>query len=49
MLLISSELEEIFALADRIVVIHAGRISGEMARADADLERIGLMMGGVDA
>ena len=31
-LLISSELEEILALADRIVVIHAGRIRGEMAR-----------------
>jgi simple sugar transport system ATP-binding protein len=45
-LLISSELEEIIALADRIVVIHAGRISGEMARADADIERIGLLMGG---
>ncbi len=45
-LLISSELEEILALADRIVVIHAGRIRGEMARADADIERIGLLMGG---
>jgi general nucleoside transport system ATP-binding protein len=48
-LLISNELEEILALADRIVVIHAGRIGGEMARADADIERIGLMMGGVNA
>ncbi len=47
-LLISNELEEIFALADRIVVIHAGRVRGETARADADIERIGLMMGGVD-
>ena len=47
MLLISSELEEILALADRIVVIHAGRIRGEMARGDADIERIGLLMGGV--
>ena len=48
-LLISSELEEILALADRIVVIHAGRIRGEMIRAEADIERIGLMMGGVNA
>ena len=47
-LLISSELEEILALADRIVVIQAGRIRGEMARAEADIERIGLLMGGVD-
>ena len=46
-LLISSELEEILALADRIVVIHAGRIRGEMARGEADIERIGLLMGGV--
>ena len=45
-LLISNELEEILALADRIVVIHAGRIVGEMPRADADIERIGLLMGG---
>ena len=48
-LLISSELEEILALADRIVVIHGGRIRGEMTRADADIERIGLLMGGVSA
>jgi simple sugar transport system ATP-binding protein len=48
-LLISNELEEILALADRIVVIHAGRIRGELSRADADIERIGLLMGGVDA
>jgi simple sugar transport system ATP-binding protein len=48
-LLISNELEEILALADRIVVIHAGRIRGELARAEADVERIGLLMGGVDA
>jgi general nucleoside transport system ATP-binding protein len=48
-LLISNELEEILALADRLAVIHAGRIVGEMTRADADIERIGLLMGGVDA
>lgn len=45
-LLISTELEEIVALSDRIAVIHRGRIVGEMARADVDLERLGLMMGG---
>jgi simple sugar transport system ATP-binding protein len=45
-LLISSELEEIFHLAHRIVVMHAGRIVGEMPRREADLERIGLLMGG---
>jgi ABC-type uncharacterized transport system ATPase subunit len=45
-LLISSELEEILDLAHRIVVISGGRIIGEMDRRDADLGRIGLMMGG---
>ena len=45
-LLISTELEEILDLADRIAVIHRGRIVGEMSRGDADLDRIGMMMGG---
>ena len=45
-LLISSELEEIFDLADRIAVISRGQVVGETPRADADLERIGLLMGG---
>jgi len=45
-LLISSELEEILDLAHRIIVISSGRIIGEMDRRDADLGRIGLMMGG---
>ncbi|HTK16823.1 MAG TPA: ABC transporter ATP-binding protein [Acidimicrobiia bacterium] len=45
-LLISTELEEILELSHRIVVIHRGRIIGEMARAEVDLERLGLMMGG---
>jgi len=45
-LLISAELEEILALSHRIAVIHRGRVIGEMARAEADVERIGLLMGG---
>ena len=45
-LLISSELEEIMDLADRIVVMSRGRIAGELARADANLETLGLLMGG---
>jgi ribose transport system ATP-binding protein len=39
-LLASSELEELLALSDRIVVMHRGRIAGELARADATEERI---------
>ena len=45
-LLISSELEEILDLAHRVVVISDGRIIGDMDRREADLGRIGLMMGG---
>ncbi len=44
-LLISTELEEILELADRIVVLYRGRLVGEMTRADVDLERLGLLMG----
>jgi simple sugar transport system ATP-binding protein len=48
-LLISSELEEILELSHRIAVMHRGRIVGEMPRAEADLERLGLLMGGAAA
>jgi simple sugar transport system ATP-binding protein len=43
-LLISEELEELFALSDRIYVIYEGKIMGEVK--DQDVERIGLMMTG---
>ncbi|MCW2943061.1 MAG: putative transporter ATP-binding protein [Actinomycetia bacterium] len=45
-LLISTELEEILTLAHRVAVIHRGAVIGEMSRADVDVERLGLMMGG---
>jgi general nucleoside transport system ATP-binding protein len=45
-LLISSELEEIFDLADRILVLYRGKVAGQMSRRDADLETVGLLMGG---
>lgn len=48
-LLISSELEEILQLADRVVVLFRGRIIGEMNRADVDLEELGLLLGGAGA
>ncbi len=47
-LLISTELEEILDLADRIVVISNGRIVGEMRRDDVDLAQLGLMMSGAN-
>ena len=46
-LLVSVELDEILALSDRILVMNAGRIVGEVARGEADAHRIGLMMAGV--
>jgi len=39
-LLISSEMPEILGLSDRIIVMHEGRITGEMVRAEATEERI---------
>ena len=45
-LLISTELEEVLDLAERIVVIFRGRIVGEMDRAGTDVERLGLLMSG---
>jgi general nucleoside transport system ATP-binding protein len=45
-LLISTELEEILTLSDRVAVIFRGRIVGVMERDEAELEQIGLMMGG---
>ncbi len=48
-LLISSEIEEILELSDRIVVISDGRIVGEMPREEADMERLGMLMGGAAA
>jgi simple sugar transport system ATP-binding protein len=45
-LLISEDLDEIFALSDRIAVIFEGRIMGEFAIDDADLQTVGLLMAG---
>jgi simple sugar transport system ATP-binding protein len=45
-LLISEELEELLTIADRVAVLFQGRIMGVFATADADAERIGLLMGG---
>jgi simple sugar transport system ATP-binding protein len=45
-LLISTELDEVLALSDRVAVIQRGRIVGEMAGDAVDVERLGLLMGG---
>ena len=45
-LLISEDLDEILDLSDRIVVLYEGRVAGEVARDDADVTELGLLMGG---
>jgi ABC-type uncharacterized transport system ATPase subunit len=45
-LLISEELDEILALADRVDVMYEGRVVGTFAAGDADVQRIGLLMTG---
>jgi simple sugar transport system ATP-binding protein len=45
-LLISEDLDEILALADRIVVMYEGAIVGEREAATATVEELGLLMAG---
>jgi L-arabinose transport system ATP-binding protein len=40
LLVISSELPELLGLSDRIVVMQGGRVTGELARAEATEERV---------
>ncbi|CAN7544469.1 ABC transporter ATP-binding protein [Pseudoduganella sp. LjRoot289] len=46
-LLVSVELEEVRALADRILVMCGGSITGELKIDEFDTTRIGLLMGGM--
>ncbi|GAA2908021.1 guanosine ABC transporter ATP-binding protein NupO [Streptosporangium fragile] len=48
-LLISTELEEVMALASRIAVISSGRITGVLSTGEATAERLGMLVGGVAA
>ena len=45
-LLVSEDLDEVMSLSDRIAVIFRGRIVAVVDRADADIEELGLLMGG---
>ena len=47
-LLISEDLEELFALSDRIAVLYAGRLMADLPIAQATVERVGLLMAGVE-
>lgn len=43
-LVVSSELDEILALSDRVVVMNQGRITGELAAQDCTEARLGVLM-----
>jgi simple sugar transport system ATP-binding protein len=45
-LIVSSELDEILALSDRVLVMNHGKIAGELSIADCSEERLGLLMTG---
>ena len=45
-LLVSEDLDEILALADRVAVIYEGRIAGVVDAEGADVHELGLLMTG---
>jgi simple sugar transport system ATP-binding protein len=45
---VSSELDEVFALADRIAVMYRGSLIGPFAADRYSREEIGLLMAGAD-
>jgi ABC-type uncharacterized transport system ATPase subunit len=47
-LLVSVELDEIFALADRILVLCGGRVTGERLPEETNAQDLGLLMAGVE-
>jgi simple sugar transport system ATP-binding protein len=47
-LLISSNLEEILRVADRIIVLYRGRMMGEVGGGDVSLDKIGGWMTGTE-
>ena len=49
LLVVSEELEELFEISDRLMVIAQGRLSPSIATADATVERIGEWMSGLFA
>ena len=47
-LLVSTELDEVLAVGDRIAVMFEGRIVGILEGPDATYENLGLLMGGAE-
>jgi ABC-type uncharacterized transport system ATPase subunit len=48
-LLVSEDLDEIFEMSDRILVMYEGKIAGEVGADVDELERVGLLMAGRSA
>jgi simple sugar transport system ATP-binding protein len=48
-LLVSSELDEILALSDRVIVMNQGRVMGDLPIAECTEAKLGLLMTGVSA
>jgi simple sugar transport system ATP-binding protein len=46
-LLVSADLDEIFQLSDRLVVLYNGQCMGIAAPDTLDIQQVGLMMGGM--
>jgi simple sugar transport system ATP-binding protein len=46
-LVVSQDLDELLALTDRLAVINGGRLSRPLVTAEASIEEIGLLMGGL--
>jgi len=44
--LISEDLDELLELSDRLIVLYEGQLAGEVEAAEADRDRIGLLMAG---
>jgi ABC-type uncharacterized transport system ATPase subunit len=47
--MVSEDLEELLMVADKIAVLFEGKIIGVLPSAEADTERLGMMMAGVQA
>ncbi len=47
-LIVSSELDEVLALADRIAVMYRGRMAGPFEASTMTRERLGLLMAGAE-
>ena len=48
-LLVSTELDEVLELSDRVMVMYEGKVMGILDSAEATREKVGAMMAGVDA